>query len=258
MYLMYADEADQDGSKEFLVYAGVFIPMKQVAKIHASIQHARNKHGFSDGDVLKFSASTAPKSVSKEAHAAIKSDILALAGSTECKTCCYVVPHAISKNQKLETKLKFAVNTLLVKFDQFLRENKEAGGVVCFDHSTDYKQVDYFKEIMEYGIAWGEKRVKLERVAAIHQSRIGLSHLASLADIVVGSFRFAINEPDKDKVGASLIKQLETSMWGVMDKDGELNVAERGICVRPRDVKLDAHAADLLAFLKRLEDYSKK
>jgi hypothetical protein len=258
MYLMYADEADQDGAKEYLVYAGVFIPMPQVATIHKSIQNARVKHGFSDGDVLKFSVSTGPKSVTKEAHAAIKAEVLALASSTECKTCCYVIPHAIAKNQSLETKLKFAVNTLLTKFNQFLRERQQAGGVACFDHSSDYKQIDYFKEVMEYGIDWSGERRKLDRIAAIHQSRIGLSHLASLADIVVGSFRFAMNEPDKDKVGASLVKQLETSMWGVIEDDGELNVSERGICVRPKNVKIDSHAANLKVFLKRLEDYSQK
>ena len=78
MYLMIADEADQDGAKEFLVFAGVFFPAEQLLKITNSVVNLRKKIGFSGTDMLKSSFGTKPKDVSPEDHAKIKNAVLKL------------------------------------------------------------------------------------------------------------------------------------------------------------------------------------
>lgn len=258
MYLMIADEADQDGSKQFLIYAGVFFPADQTLKLHSGIEKLRAKYGYIDGDKLKSSPVTKPSQISKENHKNIKNGVLDLAAQLGCKICCYVVPHAIAKGQTHENRLKFGSNTLLIKFDQFLKENGATPGLAFFDNTKDYNQGAYLKEAFELGLIWSDgSRRKLERVIGIDNTGIGHSHLASVTDIVVGAFRFVANEPDKDKVGKVLLKSLEKIMWGKLGSDGELNVSERGICIRPQKIEHLPYRADIEAFKDRLVGYSK-
>lgn len=88
MYLMYADEADQDGEREFLVYASIFYPSTAIRDMCCEVEKYRKKYGFRDGDTLKFSSGTKPDTVSRESHAKIKESILALASKYNCKACC--------------------------------------------------------------------------------------------------------------------------------------------------------------------------
>jgi len=234
MYLMFADEADQDGEKEFLVYAGVFFPSDAVLQLHQKVQALRTKFGFAEDDVLKFSSGTKPKGIDNKTHTEIKNSVLKLAAEMGCKTCCYIVPNDIAKGQPLENRLKYGMNTLLIKFDQFLRECGSLPGAVFFDKTTDFNQAAYLKEVAAFGLDFSGKRMKLEHVVSFASTQTGLSHLAAITDIVVGAFRWVVNEPDKDKVGALLLGAVAKLMWGKPGDDGQLHVRERGFVVRPK------------------------
>jgi len=108
MYLMFADEADQDGARDFLVYAAVFFPSEQVEKIVSGVQKLRESFGFGDTDRLKFSTGTKPEHIEREQHTEIKNAVIALANETGCKVFCYLVSHDLARNQDLGTKLKWA------------------------------------------------------------------------------------------------------------------------------------------------------
>lgn len=256
MYLMIADEADQDGKKEFLVYAGVFFPDVSVSKLTTEVDALRNKYGYREGDLLKSSPGTVPEYVSRDNHANIKNDILNLAAGNGCKICCYVVPHAIAKGQSHENRLKFGINTVLGKFDQFLREHNDPAGAAFFDRTEDFNQTSYLREIYEFGLPFGNKRQKLSRVVMIDNTSIGHSNLCSITDVVVGSFRFVVNEPEKDIVGAKLLKLLAKLMWCVTNDKGEQLVRERGICIRPMNVDVTDYEADIHSLISRLEKYA--
>jgi len=259
MYLMIADEADQDGSKEFLVFCAVFFPTDALLKIHLGVEALRSKYGYPPGTSLKSSPGSKPKEVTRENHASIKNDVLELASGTGCKACCYIVPHAIAKGQDNENRLKFGINTILIKFDQFLRECGGEAGIALFDRSQDFNQDAYFKEVFELGIPWSNaSRKKLDRVLSIESTSNGHSHLNSITDIVVGAFRFVVNEPEKDIVGTKLLGLLSALMWGVVDKNGELNVRERGICIRPKSIDATQYEADVNALIARLEEYNSR
>ncbi|MCX7559145.1 hypothetical protein OS190_06155 [Sulfitobacter sp. F26204] len=148
--------------------------------------------------------------------------------------------------------MKFGTNTLLLKFDQFLRENGKVGGIAFFDQTTDFKQLQYFREIFQFGMEFKETRKRLEHIVSIDNTGTNHSHLSSITDIVVGAFRFVANEPDKDKVGTVLVGLLGKLMWGVRGHDGVLQVAERGLCIRPKSISHIGHQADIRAFRDRL------
>ncbi len=260
MYVMYADEADQDGSKEFLIYASVFFPSDQLLKIHKGMIAIRRKYGFKPKDKLKFSPGGVSKDITRQAHTDAKNAVLRLAATHHCKACCYITPHVIAKGQPHDKRLKFGINTLLMKFDQFLRENGNAPGVVKFDRTTDFKQEQYFKEIFETGILFhlSQKTYQLGNIVSIDNTLNGTSHLASLTDIVVGSFRFVINEPNKDLVGVKLLQMLSNILWGIKDEKGVLLVRERGFCIRPKNIAVADYEADISALTTRLNEYASR
>lgn len=258
MHIMIADEADQDGEKDFLVFSAVFFPSDSLIKLHTGVAALRNQYNYHADDLLKSSTGSKPNQVSREQHAEIKNKVLELASKNCCKVCCYVIPNDIAAGQDLSNRMKFGTNTLLAKFDQFLVEAKSAAGIAYFDRSTDYKQDNYFKGVFRNGIPQGDGSDKpLRRIVAIDSTGIGHSHLISITDIVVGAFRFVVNEPDKDQVGAVLMRQIAKLMWG-KSVEGILHPRERGLCIRPRNIKAVKYQADVDALIRRIEVYCKE
>lgn len=258
MYLMFADEADQDATKKsFLVYGAIYVPTNQAYELCKKIGSQRKKYGFSETDTLKFSTGTIPESVTRDDHAALKSSVLSIAAEHEVSAACYVVFHDVAKNQDKETKLKWAINTLCVNFDRFLKRKNESG-IAFFDRTTDFKQENYFKEIMAEGTPkYDGDRIPIRRVLGINSTQSGLSHLNSLCDIVVGSMRFVFNEPDKDVVGKLLFGQLANLLWGSKSSDGKTwYVLNQGIIFRPKEISVEAYRADREATLSMLKKYA--
>lgn len=249
---MYADEADQDGKKQFLVYAAIFIPSAAALKLHRGVIRIRNDFNFSDEYDLKFSPGRMPPGWTLQKFTEVKSKVIELANECGCKVCCYLVPHDIAKGQAQENRMKFGANTLLSKFDQFLKENGNVPGIVCFDRSNDFKQFDYYQDVFRNGLAFGERRTKLKFVIGLNSTCNAASHLSSVTDIVVGSFRFILNEPDKDRVGAALMKLLAPMCWGVKEAGGNINMTERGFCIRPKKLETEKHKAEIGRLIDRL------
>lgn len=252
---MYADEADQDGKREYLIYAGVFIPVTEAASLSRSIESIRFKSGFKTRDDLKFSSGTKPESITREQHTEAKSKILEAALTHKCVVCCYVTPHSIAKGSTHEDRLKFGINTLLQKFDEFLRSVRADGGIAFFVATRDFRQDRYLREVQTEGLKFSDQRKRLSKVLAIHQSMDGQSHFTSLADIIVGSLRFVFNEPDKDKVGVALMKQLSRILWAEVDKAGVRRLGEKGICIRPKKISVIGYSADIQSTIDRLNSY---
>lgn len=255
MYLFYADEADQDGAKEFFVYAAAFIPSEAALPICERVEKLRISAGYLETDPLKFSPRSKPEQVSREDHAQIKNDVLELAREFEVKVCCQVTPHVIATNQGTGTTVKWGANTLIGKFDQFLSESGKLSGVALFDRHTFFDQFEHFREIHQLGLDFDGKRSRLEGICSMAIQSDGSSHLASLADIVVGALRWAVNEPEKDKVGSILLKLVAPLFWGKVGNDGVKRINERGFCIRPLNIKHDGYRADVEALRNRLISY---
>lgn len=253
---MFADEADQDAlDKQFLVFGAVFVPCENALSLAADISLKRQQLGFGPQDLLKFSPGNLPKHISREKHAELKSELMEMASKYAVKAACYVVFHDIAKNQSKADKLRFAANTLCANFNKFLERNDQEGGLIFFDRTTDYKQDQYFKELMGYGLPkFDGTRIPIKKILGIHSTREGLCVLHSLCDIVVGSFRFVFNEPKKDKVGKILFSQLSKLLWGEKSADGKTwYVVDAGLVLRPKKIDFAEYEADRDATIARLK-----
>lgn len=256
MYLMFADEADQDGQREYLISAAIFVPFDVVGALSSAIENARVDAGLVPGDNLKFGSATRPSDrISFEGHKSLKSSVLQIAHDHGVEVCCYVCPHDVASAQDAATRLKWAANTLIGKFDQFLRERQVSGGIAVFDRSTDYRQHEHFVDVFQKGLEFPTGRRRLQNVAGLLQSANGSSHLSSLCDIVCGSCRYAINEPHNPEAGKILLRSVSKMMWGVNRSDGRRGLGDRGFVVRPQRFKSFDYEANVRALVDRLHSY---
>lgn len=253
MRLFFADEADQSGNRQYFCMAGIIIMAEQAAALHTAVSKTRKKFGFAPQDKLKFSPADMPKGFSRKDHAAAKDEILVAAHKCECTAICYLAPRAIVDGQPLDQRMHFGVNTLLMKYHEFLVEQRDCG-LAFFDRTNDYNQQAYFKEVFQVGSRRRQSRDLYPHILAYSATSDGHSHFSSVADIVTGAFRFVVNEPSKDKVGAILLGHLSRLMW--KKKVGNsYSFSECGFVIRPMAVRRAEYQADINATIVRIDKW---
>jgi hypothetical protein len=254
MYLMYGDEADAEEGRgqKFLLYGGIFIEHSKVWAAHLRIEELRKRAGFAPEDSLKFAGRTRPEAVSAEAHRKIKSAVIALAQELGVIFCAYVFLHAIGRAQEPTDLIEFGANTVLGRYNEFLTEKNEHG-IAKLDRMGK-NSFDYAKKKFQRGLSLPTGDRRLDRIISIGFTCDGASHLASMADIILGSFRYCVNETDKDIAGKAMLPKLVPLMW-TGTKRGKQYVRERGLILRPKDVKFAGHQEEFDKLLDRLQRY---
>ena len=256
MYLMYGDEADAEQGlrQKFFLYGGIFIEQSKAWAAHQRIEKLRKKAGFAAQDSLKFATNTRPGTVTAETHRDIKSAVIDLAQELGVIFCAYVFLHAIGRSQEQSDLIEFGANTVLGKFNQFLAERNEFG-VAKLDRMGK-NAFDYAKEKFQRGLIFANREVRLDHIISVGFCCDGASHLSSMADIVLGSFRYCVNEEDKDIAGKAMLPKLVPLLWQATAPDGNRYVRERGITLRPKDVQRREHQEEFDALIARLESYA--
>ena len=82
----------------------------------------------------------------------------------------------------------------------------------------------------------------------------GASHLASIADILVGAWRYCVNEPEMDVTGKAIFPKLMDLMWK-RARDGKLYVQDFGFVLRPQEVQAEKYKKDYNDLCARLQGY---
>ena len=73
-------------------------------------------------------------------------------------------------------------------------------GYVIMDRIPVDKPYEYLKEKFQVGLIFPDKNsVRLDRILGLGQGADGTSHLCSVADIMLGAFRYCVNEPDNER-----------------------------------------------------------
>jgi hypothetical protein len=211
MYLMFGDEADaeQGRGQKFFVYGAVFIKT-YVKALHDGIEKMRDKFGYSATDSLKFH--DCPKQVTRDQHRDIKKEVVKLARRQGVVFCAYPILHEIAKGETHDNLVQFGANTLLGKFDQFLGGQDDVG-IVLFDRLPIKDPYGYLKKKFQVGLELDGQTRRLKNVVGFASTCDGASHLASVADILLGSFRYCVNEPDKDIANSAIFPTLARVMW---------------------------------------------
>jgi hypothetical protein len=257
MYLMFGDEADhqQTRGKKFFVYGAIFVPTNSVKTLHFDIELARVQAGLGRTDSLKAASSTRPKSMSPQEHRDLKNIVTTKAREVgNVKFCAQVVLHDLASNQSHDDLVLRGANTILGKFNEFLRENKTYGYAIL-DRLPVENPYPYLREKFQVGMTFPDNSSKrLDRILGFAQAVDGSSHMCSVVDVLLGAFRYCVNEPDNEEAGKAMYPTLVSMMWNV-ERDGKPVFEERGLVFRPREIKAAQYQAEYDALSQRLLSY---
>lgn len=250
IYIMLGDETNQQPSPEarFFIYGAVLIRSDYLKAVHDGVRAIRHQAKYSATDQLKFESRSCPKGVSHATFNGAKEKVLQLCFDNKVTFIAYVVHHEIAATQSLATKTEWAANTILGCFNRFCEE-KDATGIALFDRLPDDKSWSFLREKHQIGLVLPRTTQPLDRVHCFAQTCSGASHLASVADIVLGAFRFCVNSSEnQSKIAEKLFPKVAGLLWYRLNKNNVALLREFGLLFRPKQCAAHhQHSYDELA-----------
>lgn len=255
MYFLFADETNtrpkyKEGVK-FFVYGGLIIPGGKLLEMDTEICALREKYGYKNDDSLKFDTNSRPAHVSKEDFAKIKAEIVSLCIRLECKLLLYVVLHKIARKTGLPTTIKWGADCIFQKFNNYLLE-KQSNGMAFVDRMSDTSEYKILTEKFTLGLKYPSGTKPLKRIRLYASSCDNASHFNSVADVVLGTFRYCINRPFNTGAAKTMMKNLLQLIWSVRIKPGVLDPFERGLTFSPRNPSDPAYKAEYADLTKQI------
>lgn len=253
MYLLLTDETNlQPGDNvEFFSYGGLIVSATKARELHSKIAEIRKNYGYQPKDKLKFDTNARPEQVSLTAATAAKRDVIAACIACECKFIAYVVLHAIARRTQLGTTIQWGADHVIGKFNFFL-QCRDSMGMVAMDRLPDGVEFDYLANKFCGGLKLQEgETVELDRIALFSSTCINASHLSSAMDIVLGSWRYCINNPYNAEAAKGMMLKLTKLIW--CEQDGEhLYAFEKGLIFRPKKVEWPKYQEKYQALLDHI------
>lgn len=250
------DEANvkESESAEFFTYGGLIVELAKVAELHERIASLRQKYGYKTNDQLKFDTNVRPKHVSVEAAKNIKQELIEACIETNCKFIAYVILHKIARTKDIHTLVKWGSDHVFGKFNYFLT-TKNAHGMVVMDRLPAGVEFEYLAEKFTDGLSIeGGSKVSMDKVILFSSTCINASHLSSAMDVVLGSWRYCINQPFNKGAASLMIKDITKLIW--CERDGEnIYAHEKGLILRPKTVAVEMYRKkydDLLSGINNL------
>lgn len=237
MYLLYTDESNaspQDSG--FFVYAGVAIPTDHAATLSQEIDTLRRAHGYGPLDVLKFDTVSRPTNISPDTHKQIKKDIMTIIPTHGVKLFVVFTLHEISVD--LDKTRKMSISSICYHFDCFLNRIRDSG-LILIDRFQDSDLVNMLKERFLVGVCGlpYSETYRLTNVLGFHLASIGSSHFSSIADIVLGGLRYAINQRNDPRSKPEVIQELLAQIALLFVRNEPSNkVSEVSILFSPKSI----------------------
>ena len=247
MYLLMTDETNLEPGERsrFFMYGGLIVPLEQLPALHADISNVRVEYGYAPGDKLKFSSNDRPEGVSPEARSEAKDAVIDACKEHGVQFVVDLVLHDIARNKAREDLVGYGVNSVLMAFHRFLRENNSAG-IVAVDRLPIKKPYQFLRDKFVDGLVIeqsGNQWQLDDRVMLFASTCDGASHLSSAVDVVLGGFRYCVNQRAKKDVPRRIMEKVATMMWH--RQVGEvLYLREYGLLLRPKHVRLQHYQAE--------------
>lgn len=98
----------------------------------------------------------------------------------------------------------------------------------------------------------GEK-INLDRITLFSSTCINASHLTSAMDIILGSWRYCINNPFNSAAAKSMMADITKLIWCVRDGK-DLYAFEKGLIFRPKQVMRKDYSEKYDLLLKNINE----
>jgi hypothetical protein len=235
MQILLTDETNTQPTSDakFFVYGGIMFSIESLSKLHTAIDNIRKKAGYRPHDELKFDTRSRPAHVTKENATEAKRNIVELCIKLDCKFIAHIILHDIIRNQDLDQQVQWAADYVIGRFNRYLTEIGDEG-ICIIDNLPTQSQFRYLSDKFASGLKLANgKTVLLDRIKLFSSTCINASHASSAMDIVLGSFRYCINNPKNPEAARGMMRNVAKLMWH--KKVGEtIHFGNRGLISRPK------------------------
>lgn len=199
MHLLYCDESNlEDKENDFFVYGGIVVEGGAALSLSKAVDKIRSDTGVPTDFCLKFNPG--PPELNHSQFVALKQAVIEAAVEHQCTFLTSLILHNIAKSP--DEARRNAINTICYHFHCYL-VHQNSHGLVLIDRFEDKKIDGHLREKFSIGLTGMpySNQMRLDRIIGFHYSAIGQSNFGSVIDIVLGSFRFAVNAFTREDPG---------------------------------------------------------
>jgi len=234
LHIILTDETNRRPSRDikFFIYGGLIFPINIINTLHNEIKAIREQAGYRPGDEFKFDTHSRPDYVSRDSATEAKNKVLELCRELDCRFIVHIILHRIIENQDPDQQVQWAADYVIGRYNEYLNEVDD-DGICIVDNLPNRCEFRYLSDkfatglILDTGIT-----LSLDRIKLFASTCIGASHAASAMDIVLGSFRYCINNPRNVTAARRMLRQVIPMMWHKR-VGNNLSVRGKGLILRP-------------------------
>lgn len=241
MYLLYCDETNlAERAGDFLIYGGVAVNTGLVLALSQRIDEIRTANGVDPSFNLKFNPG--PDQLDHRQFIGLKQAVIEVAVEHRVKLIVYLVLHDIARNP--DEARRFGINTVCYHFDCLLNQWGEPGLVLVDRFNDEGNVIDgHLREKFSVGLKAMpfSDQIRLGNIVGLHYSAIGQSHMTSVIDIILGSFRFAINAHTRDeRQNEATARRLLGMLAPMCHREGaDRKISELSLSFSPKMIQRD-------------------
>ncbi len=234
MYILVTDETNATTSNsnpnDYFISGGLILSSEKIFDLHKKIGDARRTKNYQSRDLLKFETN------SKQ----LKNDVIDICKQIGGLLITVLTPHTIATDPK--QKYQWNHNQVVGKYHKFLLDRNVWGICMC-DPIEGARQ--HFAELFQNGlyISRTNKSVPLPNIVAYTTAHIESSHLMSALDVVLGAFRWSVNNfkskntECRDIAQALLVKISDLIWCDATPTYPTETIQEFGLTVRPMGIE---------------------
>lgn len=174
-----------------MLYGGLMIPGENAKLLSVEVDDIRREFGVDANFKLKFNPG--PNGMVHLTFASLKQRLIEAAIRHGAKLIVYLILHDIARSP--DEARRNGINSVSYHFDCLM--NRLGGpGIVLIDRFNDQgNQIEaHLTQKFSMGVNLPyTPQARLQNILGFHYSSIGQSHFPSLIDVILGSFRFAVN-----------------------------------------------------------------
>jgi hypothetical protein len=237
MYLMYSDESNLEAQDNtFFIYGGIAVDTEKAKTLSDSVQRVRDESGIPSDFVLKFKPE--PENMSHSDFNECKKEIIRKAIENECILLVSLIHHDIALNPQEARRNE--INRVAFHYNCLLNR-RQSSGLMLIDRFDDSQIDAQLREkflIGLHGLPYSDP-YKLDRVLGYHYSAKGQSNFGSAVDIIICSFRFAVNaycrNEEPNLPTASRLLELLAPLF--FREEGDSRVSELSLFFSPKIIR---------------------
>jgi len=242
VHLLLTDETNLNATTQarFFVYGGLFIDTESLPALTARINTIRKTAGYKPADEFKFDTRSRPPQVTVQGAKEAKRETISACQETGCQFIASLVLHDIAKKKSQAALIEWGMNTVISQFHQYLAQ-RDTHGIVTVDRLTNHSEYQLLAKRFTTGLELQKATtLRLERVHLFSATCNNASHASSALDIVLGAFRYCINDTRGTAAAKEMMNTVVPLLWHERDGDNILAL-ERGLVFRPKAVRVPAY-----------------